>query len=292
MACKHYFYCCFPASWLGNMAKHFVLLLWLVTVFNTPARAQPNDSTPAKQQWYQVEVLIFRNDTPFESSPEKWPQRIKRNFPEKLSTLQPPQPDSQEAFVKLAPEDTTFTQYFKEIERRDNANMLYHAAWRQPKISRNIALPLLIQSTALSPDGQYILEGTIKIGIQRYIHIDTDLWLSDYTVKKKSPLDHWLNEFAPSPFAATDIDPAAAATSPGSALPYKDNYETDAPVYIAQHIARLQQSRRMKRDELHYLDHPLFGVLVRTIRYERPEVEIDEAPTADDNFDTNTSFQE
>ena len=37
---------------------------------------------------------------------------------------------------------------------------------------------------------------------------------------------------------------------------------------------RLKGSKRIRLNEVHYFDHPLFGVIVRTIRYKEPEPEV------------------
>jgi hypothetical protein len=36
-------------------------------------------------------------------------------------------------------------------------------------------------------------------------------------------------------------------------------------------VFRLQQSRRMRSSEIHYLDHPLFGVIAQVTPYELPQ---------------------
>lgn len=45
---------------------------------------------------------------------------------------------------------------------------------------------------------------------------------------------------------------------------------------------RMQQSRRMRSEELHYLDHPLFGLIVEVTPWERPAPEAPASPAADD----------
>lgn len=42
----------------------------------------------------------------------------------------------------------------------------------------------------------------------------------------------------------------------------------DQPYYDFRHAVLLQQRRRMRSGELHYIDHPLFGILVKVSRYE------------------------
>ncbi|MBV1870054.1 MAG: peptidoglycan binding protein CsiV [Gammaproteobacteria bacterium] len=229
------------------------------------------------ENWYQVEVLIFRYDIPFEATQEQWPKNIKRSFPYNLSVLDTQASESnQEPFRALSTELFSFSNYEQELKRRKGIRTLYHTAWLQPRLDKTVSLPLLIQAGDLTEDNQFELEGYIRISIKRYIHIETDLWLSNYQPKEKQT-DYW-REFS------SITDPLSYEGGLHASLsepsPSRPSYtEALAPLprkqqpYRTKYIAQMQQTRRMNRDELHYLDHPLFGLLVRTIRYEQPHAE-------------------
>jgi hypothetical protein len=52
----------------------------------------------------------------------------------------------------------------------------------------------------------------------------------------------------------------------------------DSPDYAWRHAVLLQQSRRMRGGELHYIDHPMFGLLIKVTRYKfEPFVETEPA---------------
>ncbi|MBV1871406.1 MAG: peptidoglycan binding protein CsiV [Gammaproteobacteria bacterium] len=229
------------------------------------------------ENWYQVEVLIFRYDIPFEATQEQWPKNIKRSFPYNLSVLETQASKSDRgAFRTLSPKLFSFSGYEQELKRKKGIRTLYHAAWHQPRLDKTVSLPLLIQGGHLTEDNQFELEGSIRISIKRYIHIETDLWLSSYQPKEKQT-DYW-QEFSsitgPLPYKES------VQASENKLNPSRPSYtETlaplppEQPLYRTKYIAQMQQTRRMNRDELHYLDHPLFGLLVRTIRYEQPGAE-------------------
>ena len=42
----------------------------------------------------------------------------------------------------------------------------------------------------------------------------------------------------------------------------------DRPDYPWRHAVLLQQTRRMRGGELHYIDHPMFGLLIKVTRHE------------------------
>jgi len=96
--------------------------------------------------WYQVEVLIFRYNTGFEATQEKWPQKIDRSFPAKLSILDNNDNSAYGAFTTLPSAEHSFSNYLVELERRKKIKPLYHVAWRQPRIDKSMAHPLLIQA--------------------------------------------------------------------------------------------------------------------------------------------------
>ena len=52
-------------------------------------------------------------------------------------------------------------------------------------------------------------------------------------------------------------------------LDYQDliELEENRGLFKMHATYRMVQSRRMRSNELHYLDHPLFGVIVRINRY-------------------------
>jgi hypothetical protein len=90
-------------------------------------------------------------------------------------------------------------------------------------------LPAAISPGTAETPGQtmsvHVLDGTFAVSRGRYLHVDTDLG-----------------------YHKTYVPPGTSAD--GSALP-------PATLYV-----RMTQSRRLRSDELHYLDHPLIGMLL------------------------------
>ena len=52
--------------------------------------------------------------------------------------------------------------------------------------------------------------------------------------------------------------------------------------YVINNLALIQQDRPMRSEELHYIDHPLLGILVKIIRYTPPEPESTQEVPLDD----------
>ncbi|MFK7915457.1 MAG: CsiV family protein [Pseudomonadales bacterium] len=158
------------------------------------------------------------------------------------------------------------TEVAARLNRSRGYRLLHSGAWHQHVPARKQALPLLIQAGQRTEDN-YQLEGTLSVGLGRYLHVGADFWyyepeLGAYTEVVADDSDN-----ASSPDAAltsinseTAAEDLAATASAGDTAP-KLNYRTVLPP--GDYRMHLSQKRRMRSAELHYLDHPKLGVLVR-----------------------------
>ena len=138
------------------------------------------------------------------------------------------------------------------MRRSDDYEVMHHGKWLQTVPPRDSAAPLLIQLGA--PDASFELEGSVSVTLGRFLHFATQVWL-----RKRPP--------ATEPVLAGGGETAGKADS-GSA-------DTDGSTMDAAGYVRLSESRRMRPGELHYLDHPWLGILVRIEPVEAPEALLD-----------------
>lgn len=100
----------------------------------------------------------------------------------------------------------------------------------------------------------HILDGTFTLRQGRFLHVDVDLGYTKTITAdipaSETPAPEPTPTSAPAPDAEAD---AAAATPPSQTT----------KLYV-----RMTQSRRIHSGELHYLDHPLFGVLFEVTPYD------------------------
>jgi hypothetical protein len=101
------------------------------------------------------------------------------------------------------------------------------------------------------------LDGTLRVHRARYLHVQADLLYY-------RPLDGDVGAAMPS---ADNAGATPVADSPDTALIEQLLAEEDT----APRLFRLTESRRMRSRELHYLDHPLFGMLVEAWPVELPD---------------------
>ena len=142
------------------------------------------------------------------------------------------------------PEDELLMQTeARRIEARDALHILLHGRWIQPVPERTLPEPLLVQTGARVGNTQQ-LEGTMAVTLGRYLHFQTTLWYREPALGQQ-PVDIPLGGgfLGGSPFSRIDRPITLPESNEGYML--------------------LSQSRRLRSEEIHYLDHPKFGIVVR-----------------------------
>ncbi|MGD8640539.1 MAG: CsiV family protein [Gammaproteobacteria bacterium] len=205
----------------------------------------------------------------------------------------------------------------RKLRSSNDYDLLMHVAWRQPTVEPEKATPIYVYDGADLPRGviqkpkqvaaaskgrfaeipvgnytydssQYgqivpvsqtdlemgpdltTFSGTLKLGVSRYLHIEVDLKYRKTVIKE---------EIVP-------IDPGPTYTEGNSfqrtlALAQAENQnETRIRKREALQTFQLYASRRMRSRELHFIDHPVLGVIVRVIPYEIPKAEPDFDPAS------------
>lgn len=246
---------------------------------------------------YQIELVVFARDSADAEVEERWDRDYGLRYPGRLVGLLP-----EDAPAPVAPADDTAAtpaatpapvQPFqllpaaqlrlaaeaRTIDRRSNLRVLFHGAWVQPGGSLGSADPVLV-SGGNSYGNHRELEGYITLTVDRYLHLDANLWMSRFAITSGIQSD---GPVLPMPVVTTghgaepghdhDHDHDGA----GDALPVA--LEKTVSSYAPAQIYVLEQERRMRNGETHYLDHPRFGMLVQVIPYKLPEPAEAPAPT-------------
>ncbi len=212
--------------------------------------------------WYTVEMLVFERADPSAGETEHWP--ADPGFPNLLSAIElaekgPPssaaaEPAAPVPYLRLSADQLALGKARQKIDASRNYRLLLHLAWRQQGLDKGVSKPVHVRSSTypLPPpslrrlsgdplqqlDGVPSVEGTVRMYRTRYLHFEADLRY---------------------------FRPSTESQASGDFL--------DEEVYLAEKTIvpthfRLTESRRMRSRELHYLDHPLFGVLVQITPYE------------------------
>ncbi|MEZ5560367.1 MAG: CsiV family protein [Pseudomonadales bacterium] len=164
-----------------------------------------------------------------------------------------------QSYTWLPDDSLTLSREAGRLARAPGYQVLQHGRWLQPVPPRDAPQPLLIQAgTRL--EGGWQLEGTLDLSLGRYLHFNARLWYYEPLLGAAPisvPLAAGAGNPGPSPEPATGAGPESLPAPPAGA-------------YLL-----LAESRRMRSGELHYLDHPKFGVLVRSDPVPLPQSLID-----------------
>ncbi len=130
--------------------------------------------------------------------------------------------------------------------------------------------------------------GRVRLIRKRYLHLELDLLYrpeADRLDQRLAP-ERWPTHpqaMVAEDSTTTETPAALAGAVPPDEPPAATEDETAAPAERMDPWTvsgfRLKQSRRVRSGELHYFDHPLFGVLARIKKVEPPGSEEDEEAT-------------
>lgn len=202
-------------------------------------------------RWYQVEVILFSQDSEGFRGSEQWPNDYRLPDSQNAIELRPHSEGERVAFSLIASEGLQLTGEADRVRADPDLRLLTHMAWIQPGLesekTKGVRLALrhedeLAQQAIVDPFTPPALEGVLTLTLSRYLHIKADLLYRearrDSEIERDSQLTLPLDLFLLS--------------------------ESDEPLpWSPWQIYRMDESRRMRSNELHYLDHPMFGMLVR-----------------------------
>jgi hypothetical protein len=206
-------------------------------------------------------------------------------------------------FVTLGEGYQEFRGKASALQRSGRHAVLFHETWVQAVGPEANSLPIVLDHSG-DEEQWPPLQGTVKIFLTRYLHLETNLWLNtagEYlpgTWKMPAPPfgppsliveEEGVVDIAaaiaalPPGQPEPEVAAAAAVVAPGSsgdpnAAAIQGPAATDSiaagtettlveeaqgPVYPYRHAVLLEQTRRMRSGEVHYIDHPLLGLIIK-----------------------------
>ena len=238
-----------------------------------------NTSFADDMRYYDVEIVIIENTTDEQKNSENWPLQVNLTQAEKtvqlgqpvLSEWLPKDIDLNLSYKILNPRNYHLTEQVEKITESKTQRVIFHTAWRQPGLDKNQALPIYFKreiaaqpivednessditlnndetsSTQKPNSSPSILEGILRVTLSRYLHLEAEL-----TLRNKIP-------------------EMVKSDNPFSLL---DNEKVRSEMQEQGVIHLKQKRRRIRSSELHYIDHPVLGILINITRYEKPEDE-------------------
>lgn len=168
------------------------------------------------------------------------------------------------AFQELPGAERLLNSVARSLNRSSLYRLLVHHAWLQPVAAEHQATSVLIQG-GKRYDDSYELDGTITLSRSRFLHLETDLWFTQF-----SPLGTGNSNSSSAPEMNLSPLDGSLAIPPEIRRDYPEvaNWLSTQNQYTPIHAHELRQSRRMRSSTMHFIDHPQFGVLIRTERYQ------------------------
>ncbi|MEH6582864.1 MAG: CsiV family protein [Halioglobus sp.] len=173
------------------------------------------------------------------------------------------------------------------MQRTGRYQIMFHEAWVQPFKPENSALPIVVDRSGDTHDWPR-LQGSVKLHLSRYLHIETNLWLNttgnylpEFWHGTPAPLGpqslfiEYPEVIAEIPVALPSDLPSVEIEEETPDLDWPDDIEVkeSQPKYPWRHAITLQQKRRMRSGEVHYIDHPMLGVVVLITPMSEEELE-------------------
>ncbi|MEX1034171.1 MAG: CsiV family protein [Cellvibrionaceae bacterium] len=254
---------------------------------------QPLGNSEA-EQWYQVEMIIFGQGDGPNNTDEAWRTDIELDYPANwLELVDPTHGDASDpleatattgngepdetggrALALLPRQELTLVSEARRLSRNQRYRVLFHEAWLQPMVE-NRREPSILITGGEAFDQHHELQGSVNLYLRTYLHIETNLWLSRFATNFGQERQPWPRLPLP-PNQPIDPDGFTELTDINEGAWHQlnegnvDEYEAIlSRPYVVENIVVLKQQRRMRSNELHYLDHPLMGVLVKLTPYEQ-----------------------
>jgi len=237
---------------LVSKSLSLVLLLFL---WHSTSQAQESVST----SWYQIEYIIFQHlktdahilryeDTPY-------PKQLDKQF---SYLVDHPQPMSPFQFSRLEKAEMNLAEALDKLSSSRDIKLLDHGAWQQQLASDESIPPLKI---AKPVDNKTTLFGELQIKKSRYTHAEFSLYLADSLFFPFADTKDWF------------LNPQKSGDLIDLLLPLTERFNFTQGIGKQElyfNILYLQESRRIKQGEVHYLDHPVLGVIVTINEIEAP----------------------
>lgn len=191
-------------------------------------------NTQANAAWYRVEMVMFEH---LYSDAGEEINSGTRNLPDVTGSVELVDTGSERLPYQIVSRGLhQLGGVYNELKASSEYRPFSHFAWQQPGLGQSRARYVHIRYPRISGDnidGPAKLDGTVRLRVGYLLHIDIDL--------------AYFFDMQHVPAANSNDNPTLSGSS-------------------QVNFTRMTESRRLKLNEIHYFDHPLFGVLVRVSR--------------------------
>lgn len=230
------------------------LFLILLTINQTHADTKDNPEENLKE--YDIEIIIFEDAHARYINSERWHQNIADDSASLTNTNANTKASKNRKKSALSKTDTTLYKNIKpvilkkEYKRINNSSeykVLFYGAWRQAGLEESKAFEININEldNTHKKRSKNTITGQLKVVLARYLHFYSQLEYQRQGDQLKT------NEIS------------ADGTSDISAENLTADVNKTDILTVDNNIYPMKNHRRMRSKELHYIDHPLVGILIQ-----------------------------
>lgn len=241
--------------------QRFFALLF-ATLLSAGALAQPDGR-------YQIDLVVYANTDPAAQQAEVWPDNLHLRYPHDWVRLNN---QGEANLSRVGTNHPHFAKALRSLKLSSRYRILTQLSWIQDLEPRKRAPAVLIQGGERYGE-HYELEGYIRIGLERYLYAEPQLWLSrfgyqqgNYYLPRRPNRHQPIDEEVEIPQEDTLPPQEALVEFPGTDMNIEDNAPSQPIIPVGaepvERIVVMSEERRMRSDELHYIDNPLFGLLI------------------------------
>ncbi len=239
------------------------------------------------ERQFDIEVIIFKRAVDAEKISESWPDTLPEINVERTGSFADASYRKSKGVKMLAYSDYQLNDQVQELKNHAGFDVLLHTAWRQGDQGKSSAPTFHIQagkdySREFNADGSmigdnvqqtsidgvteqtiakplYELDGTLQVYVQHYLYTEVMMDLKQPSVREVVVQDQ------PIELTSTEENIDAEGTvQAGNLAPISPT--TKEEKFLKSY--RIDQKRRMRSSETHYLDHPLMGMVIQVRRVE------------------------
>ncbi|MEK9711786.1 MAG: CsiV family protein [Thalassolituus sp.] len=215
--------------------------------------------------------------------------------PDELSGENLPVAEEQSGQQYLPVANLEFANAAERFGYRSDIKIVWHQAWIEELQDAENAQPHPVEASYEEENFRVIVKGNVRVHRSRYLHFTPQLEVDQeiFTLPDPEPTPVVIPvEVTESTFQSYNT----AQTFSTGLVNGQINNESAPPIFpevsitpppqpewLPLRAAEVTLSRRMRSGELHYLDHPLLGMVIRVTPYEEPEVSADSVGSDSEN---------
>ncbi|MCK5666947.1 MAG: hypothetical protein KAI17_25850 [Thiotrichaceae bacterium] len=236
--------------------KTFLCTTLLFSMALQAKETNTSDKQSKSKQYYIVEVILFKHINTQGKNKENWSNSELMNHDNSSSYALAEYDLNNQHFLPIAGATALSPEYYQLLDSANHIRyskdfqLLAHFGWTQASLSKQSALPVLISANPFSDD--LLPNGDLTLYVSRFLHLKVNLMAAECSYENLPMVPAGTDEAMPSQAdqvktISNTEQPEPVQASPGECV---------------NRTYHFSQNRKMRSKELHYIDNPVFGLLV------------------------------